>query len=88
MPEKRLTITNQRGLHARASAKLVNLAGCFDAEVQLERDGEAVAATSIMGLMMLGASFGSVVILRTQGKDADSALAAIVALIENKFDEE
>ncbi|MGI9440016.1 MAG: HPr family phosphocarrier protein [Parvibaculales bacterium] len=88
MPEKKLTITNQRGLHARASAKLVNLAGCFDAEVQLERDGEAVAATSIMGLMMLGASFGSVVILRTQGKDADSALAAIVALIENKFDEE
>ena len=88
MPEKKLTITNQRGLHARASAKLVALAGRFNADIQLERDGEAVAATSIMGLMMLGASFGSVVILRAQGQDADSALAAIIALIENKFDEE
>ena len=88
MPEKKLTITNQRGLHARASAKLVALAGRFNADIQLERDGEAVAATSIMGLMMLGASCGSNIILRAQGQDADSALAAIIALIENKFDEE
>ncbi len=86
--EKIVTITNRRGLHARASAKLVQMAEGFEADIWVEHDGESVAATSIMGLMMLGAAFGAQIILRTDGADSQVALSAIAALIENKFDEE
>lgn len=82
------TIVNMRGLHARAAAKLVRLAATFDAEVMVERDGSRVPATSILGLMMLAAARGSTLALEARGAKAEAALAALVALIENGFDEE
>ena len=84
----KLTIENQRGLHARASAKFVQLAEQFNAEVTVSRAGEQALATSIMGLMMLGASRGSAVELAAEGPDAEAALAALSALINDKFGEE
>ncbi len=83
-----VTIANQRGLHARASAKFVQLAERFDAEIMVSKDGEAVLATSIMGLMMLGASVGSHITLTATGEDGQAALAALAALVEDKFGEE
>jgi phosphocarrier protein HPr len=84
----KVTIENQRGLHARASAKFVHLAEQFDAQVTVARAGERALATSIMGLMMLGASRGCVVELVAQGPDAEVALAALSALIADKFGED
>lgn len=81
-------ILNQRGLHARASAKFVQLAEGFDAHVSVSKDGESALATSIMGLMMLGANLGSDITLSADGAEAEAALAALVALIENKFGED
>ena len=85
---RRLTIANQRGLHARASAKFVQLAETFDAEVTVAKDGETAKATSIMGLMMLGAGLGSTVELTAEGAEAAAALAALATLIEDKFGED
>ena len=82
------TIVNQRGLHARASAKFVTLASAHSAEVEVEKDGSRVAGTSIMGLMMLGAAKGDSVIISAKGDGAEKALAALVELIEGKFGEE
>ena len=84
----RVKIENQRGLHARASAKFVQLAEQFDADILVTRQGETVHATSIMGLMMLGASMGSEIELSASGNDATAALQALVALISDKFGEE
>jgi phosphocarrier protein len=81
------TIVNSRGLHARAAAKFVRLAGTFDAEVIVERDGAQVPATSILGLMMLAASRGSTLAMVARGPDAERALGALVALVEQGFDE-
>lgn len=81
-------ICNARGLHARASAKLVKVASGFDAEVEVVKDGQAVDARSIMGLLMLGAGIGSDVEVRAAGDEAEAALDAVVALIEARFDEE
>lgn len=81
-------ICNARGLHARASAKLVKVASGFDAEVEVVKDGQAVDARSIMGLLMLGAGIGSDVEVRATGVEAQAALDAVVALIEARFDEE
>lgn len=83
-----LTILNNRGLHARASAKFVKCAGAFDAKVHVSKDGQTVGGTSIMGLMMLGATPGSVVELSATGPDADAALNALEALINGKFGED
>jgi phosphocarrier protein len=80
-------IVNRRGLHARAAAKLVTLAEQFSANVEVSKDGQAVSARSIMGLMMLGAGIGSTVHLSAEGFDAKEALDAIVALIEAGFHE-
>lgn len=88
MASKTLTIRNQRGLHARAAAKFVKLAGEFDAEITVTKDGLAVSGGSIMGLMMLAAAIGSAVEVVTEGADAEAAMAAIEALIEDKFGEE
>jgi phosphocarrier protein len=82
-----LTIPNKRGLHARAAAKFVTLAERFSASVEVVKDGQAVAAQSIMGLMMLGAGQGSTIELRAEGWDAKEALDALAALIEAGFDE-
>jgi phosphocarrier protein len=81
------TIVNSRGLHARAAAKFVRLAGGFDAEVMVEREGARVPATSILGLMMLAAGRGSTLALEARGPDAAAALQALVALVEQGFDE-
>jgi phosphocarrier protein HPr len=85
--ETKLTIVNRRGLHARASAKFVKCAEAFQAEVLVCKDDEVVVATSIMGLMMLGASLGSEITLQATGPDAEDALAALTLLVEDKFDE-
>ncbi|WP_269584287.1 HPr family phosphocarrier protein [Roseibium sp. Sym1] len=86
--EKDLTIVNRRGLHARASAKLVKLVETFQADVQVSKDGQTVGGTSIMGLMMLAASPGCCIRVSVSGSEADAALAAIAALVENGFGEE
>lgn len=83
-----LTILNNRGLHARASAKFVKCAEAFDARVSVSKDGQTVGGTSIMGLMMLGAAPGSSVELSAQGPDATAALNALEALINGRFGED
>ena len=83
-----LTISNKRGLHARASAKFVKLAESFDADIRVSREGETVPANSIMGLMMLGASIGMQIEVSATGPQAAEAVQAIGALVDAKFDEE
>jgi phosphocarrier protein HPr len=87
-PDVQVQITNQRGLHARASAKFVKLAEQFDAQVNISKDGESVLATSIMGLMMLGASLGSTIALSASGAQAQAALDALTQLVNDKFGED
>ena len=81
-------ILNERGLHARASAKFVKVASGFDAEVTVSRDGQTVDARSIMGLMMLAAGIGSTIDIAAEGPEAEQALDALAALIAARFDEE
>jgi phosphocarrier protein HPr len=81
-------IVNQRGLHARASAKFVQTVGGFDAEVRVEKDGLSVGGTSIMGLMMLAASTGSLIRVTAEGPDAAAVMDALEALIASRFGEE
>ena len=78
-------IGNKRGLHARASAKFVNLASQLDASIEVEKDGNKVCGTSIMGLRMLGAAMGDEVVIHVSGMDAESALAQLVQMIEDRF---
>ncbi len=86
--QREVTICNQKGLHARASAKFVKRAADFDAELTVSRDGMNVVGTSIMGLMMLAAAKGSSILISARGPEAREALKAIVDLIEAKFDED
>jgi phosphocarrier protein len=81
-------ILNKRGLHARASAKIVEASARFQSEIHIIKDGTAVNGRSIMGLMMLAASIGSTVMVTAEGPDAQEALTAILALVEAKFGEE
>jgi phosphocarrier protein HPr len=81
-------IVNERGLHARASAKFVKTAGEFDAEIKVTRDGQTVDAQSIMGLMMLGAGPGSTLEIAAEGPDAEAAVEALIRLVSDRFDEE
>jgi phosphocarrier protein len=81
-------IVNERGLHARASAKFVKLAAQFDAEIKVSRDDHTVDAQSIMGLMMLAAGPGSEVEIEASGPEAEAALDALCKLIADRFDEE
>jgi phosphocarrier protein len=81
-------IVNERGLHARASAKFVKLAAAFDAEVTVTRDGTTVDARSIMGLMMLAAGLGSTIEILAEGPEAKPALDALVELVQGRFDED
>ena len=80
-------IINKLGLHARASAKLTQLASGFSCEVWLERNGRRVNAKSIMGVMMLAAGKGASIIIEAEGEDAAAALGALQKLIADKFDE-
>ncbi len=81
-------IKNQRGLHARAAAKFAKVAGEFEADITVSRSGQTVSGRSIMGLMMLAAAAGSEIDLTASGEDAETALDAICALINAKFDED
>ncbi|MBB4615950.1 HPr family phosphocarrier protein [Sphingomonas abaci] len=83
-----VSITNRRGLHARASAKFVTLASTQPCEVQVEKDSSSVTGTSIMGLMMLGAAKGDSITISASGDGAEAAVEALVALVEGKFGED
>ena len=87
MKKTQVEIVNKLGLHARASAKLTQTATAFQGEVWLERAGRRVNAKSIMGVMMLAAAKGATVTVETSGSDEDAALAAVLALIADKFGE-
>ncbi len=80
-------IRNEKGLHARASAKFVKCAEDFEAVVEVTKDGHSVGGTSIMGLLMLAAGCGSTIQISAQGVDAEAAVAALVELIESGFGE-
>jgi phosphocarrier protein len=88
MPQTEVEIVNKLGLHARASAKLTQLASTYQSEVWLTRNGRRVNAKSIMGVMMLAAGKGSKVGIEIDGSDAEAALQAIVQLIAGKFEED
>lgn len=87
MLSREATIVNQRGLHARAAAKFVRLADTFTARIEVTRDDQTVAGTSILGLMLLGAGVGTVLTLRAEGEDAAAAITALCDLIGRGFDE-
>jgi len=87
MQQREIEVVNKLGLHARASAKLTQLAAQFTAEVWISRDARKVNAKSIMGVMMLAAARGSVVTIETVGPDEAQAMAALVGLINDKFGE-
>ena len=86
--EQEVVILNKRGLHARAAARFVKLAGQFDANISVRHKDTSVSGRSIMGLMMLAASPGSQVRLTATGPQAEAAVAAIAALIAAKFEED
>lgn len=85
---QKVTICNIRGLHARAAAKFVTVAGTFDAEITVYREGTTVSGRSILGLMMLAAGIGSEIELSAEGAEAGEALSSLVSLVEAKFEED
>ena len=87
MPQREIEIVNKLGLHARASAKLTQLASRFQSDVHIARNGRRVNAKSIMGVMMLAAGKGARVILETDGPDEEEAMDQLVALIDDCFGE-
>ena len=86
--QREVRIANQRGLHARASAKFVSMASQLPAAVEVEKDGHRVCGTSIMGLMMLGAAMGDQITIHVDGEGADDALAQLAELVESRFGED
>ena len=88
MLQREVEIINKLGLHARASAKLTQVAGRFEAEVWLSRNGRRVNAKSIMGVMMLAAAKGSKIVVETDGADEAQAMDAIERLVAGRFDED
>ncbi len=87
MPSREAEIVNKLGLHARASAKLTQVAATFQSNVWLSRSGRRVNAKSIMGVMMLAAGKGSTVLVEAEGPDAEQALEAVLKLISERFGE-
>jgi phosphocarrier protein len=87
MLKRKITIANRLGLHARAAAKLVSVANGYVADVTLEKQGQRVNGKSIMGVMMLAASKGTVLKLKVDGEGEQEAMHALVELIDNKFGE-
>jgi phosphocarrier protein len=85
---REVLIANQRGLHARASAKFVSLASQLDANIEVEKDGSRVCGTSIMGLMMLGAAVGDTITIHVSGNYAEMAMERLTELVETRFGEE
>jgi len=88
MPRAEVEIINRLGLHARASAKLTQLASAYPCEIWMERNGRRINAKSIMGVMMLAAGKGSTVLIDCEGEQGEEALAAIQRLIADRFGEE
>jgi phosphocarrier protein HPr len=88
MLQREVEIINKLGLHARASAKLTQVAGRFEADVWLSRNGRRVNAKSIMGVMMLAAAKGTTVTVETEGADEEAAMHAVEALVADRFGEE
>jgi phosphocarrier protein len=88
MLEQAITIINKLGLHARAAGKLVETTSRFSCDITIDKDGRNVDGKSIMAMMMLAASKGTDIIIKTNGEDEAAALEAIVNLINNRFDEE
>ncbi|MBT7959631.1 MAG: HPr family phosphocarrier protein [Akkermansiaceae bacterium] len=87
MPTREFTVTNKLGIHARPAAQFVKTASKFSCDIQVEKDDEQADGKSIMGLMMLAAGNGSVLIVTTDGDDAELDLDAIGSLIEKNFEE-
>jgi phosphocarrier protein len=87
MPSRTLQIVNKLGLHARAAAKLTQIAGGFASEIFISRSGRRVNAKSIMGVMMLAAGQGTSVLVEAKGDDAEAALTAIAKLVADRFGE-
>jgi phosphocarrier protein len=87
MPTREVTISNKLGLHARAAAKLVNIANGYSAEVTLEKQGQKINGKSIMGVMMLAASQGTSIRITVSGEEEDEALRSLLDLIDDKFGE-
>ena len=87
MKTSRVSLCNKLGLHARAASKLVNAAAGFDSEIRLVRDDRRVNAKSIMGVLMLAAPVGTELVIECEGSDEGEALAALVALVDNRFGE-
>ena len=85
---REVAISNKRGLHARASAKFVAMASALDAQIEVEKEGNRVCGTSIMGLMMLGAAMGDTIVIHVEGAEAEAALTQLVELVETKFGED
>ena len=88
MLEKKVTIINRLGLHARAAAKFVKLANRFRASVKIEKDGIEIDGKSILGILTLAAVQGAEITLKVSGMDEKTAMKALIFLIENRFEEE
>lgn len=88
MTEREIEIVNRLGLHARAAAKLVHLAGRFESEVTLVQDGQEVDAKSILGILLLAAGQGNRLVIRCEGEDEDEAMASVSSLFAEGFGEE
>jgi phosphocarrier protein len=88
MLQREVEIINKLGLHARASAKLTQVAGQFKSNVSVSRNGRRVNAKSIMGVMMLAAAQGATIVVETDGPDEDEAMRAVAGLIAGRFEEE
>ena len=87
MHSRTVEVRNKRGLHARASARFVTLAAQIDAQIEVEKDGNKVCGTSIMGLMMLGAAMGDTITISATGLGAERAVEQLCALVETLFNE-
>ena len=85
---REVAISNKRGLHARASAKFVAMASALDAQIEVEKEGNRVCGTSIMGLMMLGAAMGDTITISATGLGAELAVDQLATLVEARFFEE
>ncbi len=83
--ERRVTVINELGLHARPAAEFVKLASRFESDISLQKDGDAVNGKSIMGVMTLAAECGAELTLRADGSDADAAVTALEELVANEF---
>ena len=88
MTEKKITIKNRAGIHARPAALIVRTANKYDAEIFLEKDGTKINAKSIMGIITLGAAYGTELAISAEGEDEETAVQSLARLFENRFEEE